>query len=103
MPVKLISIVPSYSTTHKYIATIQHYDNEITVRFGAKGYGDFIQYYKQDPELAEKKKNAYIARHSVREDWTDPFKAGTLSRYILWNKPTLRASMADFRKRFNKT
>lgn len=97
---KLVSIVPSYSTTYKYIATIKHGESEISVRFGAKGYKDYIQYYKEDPELAEKKKSAYIARHSVREDWTDPTKAGTLSRYILWNKPTLRASIADFRKRF---
>lgn len=102
MPIKLISIVPSYSTKYKYIATLRHYDNEISIRFGAKGYGDYIQYYKEDPELAEKKKSAYIARHSVREDWEDPFKAGTLSRYILWNKPTLRESIADFRKRFEK-
>jgi len=71
-------------------------------KFGAKGYKDYIQYSKEDPELAEKKKSAYIARHQVNEDWTDPLKAGTLSRYILWNKPTLRASIADFRKRFEK-
>lgn len=102
MPIKLVSIVPSYSTQYKYIATIKHYDNEVSIRFGAKGYKDYIQYSKEDPELAEKKKQAYIARHSVREDWSNPLKAGTLSRYILWNKPTLRASIADFRKRFEK-
>lgn len=100
MPIKLHSIVPSLSTTHKYIATLRHGDREVAVRFGVKGYGDYISYYKQDPVLAEKKKAAYIARHAPREDWTDPFKAGTLARFILWNQPTLRASIADFRRRF---
>lgn len=102
MPIKLVSVVPSYSTKYKYIATLRHGETETTVRFGAKGYGDYISYYKQDRNLAEQKKSAYIARHSVNEDWSDPFKAGTLSRYILWNLPTLRASIADFRKRFEK-
>ena len=27
--------------------------------------------------------------------------AGSLSRYILWNKPTLKGSISDYRKRFN--
>jgi len=27
--------------------------------------------------------------------------AGALSRWILWNKPTIEASKADFKKRFN--
>lgn len=100
-----MSVVPSYSTTHKYIATFQiKYGNDTVerhIRFGAKPYGDYIQYYKQDKELAEKKKNAYIARHQVREDWNAPMKAGTLSRYILWNKPTLRESISDFKKQFH--
>ena len=26
--------------------------------------------------------------------------AGSLSRYVLWNKPTLRGSISDYRKRF---
>jgi len=47
------------------------------------------------------KKNAYLARHKVRENWNDPLSAGALSRWILWNKRSLRASIADFKKRFN--
>ena len=48
----------------------------------------------------ERKKN-YIQRHEVNEDWTNPYKAGTLSRYILWNKPSLEDSIKDYKKRFN--
>jgi hypothetical protein len=34
------------------------------------------------------KKDAYLARHKVNEDWTTPYNAGSLSRWILWNKKT---------------
>lgn len=36
-----------------------------------------------------KRKN-YIKRHGAirNQDWTDPLKAGTLSRYILWGEHT---------------
>jgi hypothetical protein len=37
----------------------------------------------------------------MHEDWTDPTRAGTLSRFVLWNKPTLRASIRSYRKRFH--
>ena len=49
----------------------------------------------------EERKKRYIDRHKARENWSDPMTAGALSRYILWNKPTLRASIADYKKRFN--
>ncbi len=63
--------------------------------FGLKGGSTYIDH---NDEL--KKKN-YIKRHKVNEDWTNPFKAGTLSRYILWNKKTLKDSINDFKNRFN--
>lgn len=65
------------------------------VHFGAKGMSDFTKHKDE-----ERKKN-YIQRHQVNEDWTDPYKAGTLSRYILWNKPSLEDSIKDYKKRFN--
>ena len=64
--------------------------------FGASGYTDYIlsggdQYTKWK----------YINRHVKREDWTDPYKAGTWSRYILWNEPTLKDSIKSMQKLFN--
>ena len=66
-----------------------------TIHFGAKNYSDFTQH------KSEIRKNAYLARHKVNENFNDPLTAGALSRWILWNKPTLSASVADFKKRFN--
>jgi hypothetical protein len=48
------------------------------------------------------RRQRYLARHGhMKEDWTDPVTAGALSRWILWNKPTLTASVADYKRRFH--
>ena len=99
---KLISIKPSSNSDKKLMATFER-DNgrQITTHFGAKGMMDFTKYSKQNKELAKQKKEAYIARHRVNENWNDPTSAGALSKHILWNKPTIEASIVDFKKRFN--
>jgi hypothetical protein len=45
----------------------------------------------------------YIARHKgLKEDWTNPKKAGTLSRFILWGDSTsLDKNIEEYIKRFN--
>ena len=48
----------------------------------------------------EARKESYLARHKPREDWNAPMTAGALSRWILWHKKSLKASMADYGKRF---
>ena len=70
------------------------YDDGKHIDFGASGYSDYT--LSKD----ENKKKAYISRHKVNEDWTDPYKAGTLSRFILWNLPTVQDSYNDYKKRF---
>jgi len=47
-------------------------------------------------------RNNYIARHRVREDWTNPFSRGALSRYIIWETPDLHTNINLFKKRFQK-
>lgn len=48
------------------------------------------------------KRSAYIARHRVNEDWTNPKKASTLSRFISWGDYTnINGNLADFRRRFS--
>ena len=66
-----------------------------TTHFGASGYTDYT--LSKD----EKKKQAYLDRHRTNENWNDYMSAGSLSRYILWNKKTLSASIADYKKKFN--
>lgn len=35
---------------------------------------------------SDKKRDAYIARHRVRENWQDFESAGAFSRWVLWDK-----------------
>ena len=49
----------------------------------------------------DERKERYLTRHEKNEEWDKPTTPGALSRWILWNKKTLKASIADFKKRFN--
>ena len=66
-----------------------------TINFGAKGYSDYTIHHDK------KRKDNYIARHELREDWSDPNSAGFWSRWLLWNKPSLLLSIRDVMKKFN--
>ena len=63
-----------------------------TVSFGATGYSDFTKHKDED-----RKKN-YIARHNPNQDWKDHTTAGFWAKNILWNKPTIEASVRDTNK-----
>ena len=70
--------------------------NEKTVHFGAMGYEDYTTHKD------EKRKASYLARHRTKEDWTlsGVDTAGFWARHLLWNEPSLTASVADINKRF---
>ena len=92
---KLISIKKSDKPEKKFQATFQKDSRTITTHFGAKGMSDY-RFHRDD-----RRKALYIQRHEKREDWNNPVSAGSLSRWILWNKPTLAESIKDYKKRFN--
>ena len=66
-----------------------------TVHFGQAGASDYTK------NKDEERKKLYLARHKANENWDDYKSAGSLSRYILWNKTTLSASIADYKTKFN--
>ena len=86
-----IIITKSKNKDKKYDARI---DGKKTVSFGAAGMSDFTKH--KDPE----RKQRYLNRHKSRENWNDPTTAGYLSRWILWNKPTIEESIKDTNNRF---
>lgn len=57
-------------------------------------YEDFTMHHD------EARRQRYIQRHSRRESFNDPTKPAALARYILWEKPTVSASLAAYRRRF---
>ena len=65
--------------------------------FGDARFEDYTMH--KDPDRKER----YINRHKKREVWTaEGIKtAGFQSRWIIWNLPTLEASIRDVNKRFN--
>lgn len=67
-----------------------------TVHFGQLGASD----YTLHKDAARKAR--YIQRHRSRETWTRRGirTAGFWSRWLLWNKPSLRASIRDTERRF---
>jgi hypothetical protein len=91
---KLVSITKANDGKHKYQAVFDINGKKKTTKFGAVGYEDFTK--TRDIN----KREAYLARHKTRENWDDPTSAGALSRWILWNEPTLSLSIKDFKKRF---
>ena len=67
-----------------------------TTHFGDTRYDDFTTHKD------EKRKKRYYDRHK-RENWNNFFSSGSLSRYILWNKPTILESLRDYINKFKLT
>lgn len=105
--IKLLRVVRSSNKDKKYDAIFLVNDKEKKVSFGASGYRDYTLVNNKDskfylPKILDRNvvKASYIRRHREKENWNNPLTAGALSRYILWNKKTLNASIKDFKQRF---
>lgn len=66
------------------------------VYFGQAGASDMTQH--KDTQ----RKFRYIKRHFGKENWEKSGinTAGFWSRWLLWNKPTIKESYEDIKKRF---
>jgi hypothetical protein len=85
-------IKPSTRKDKRYMAIF--HDNS-TIHFGLKGGQTYIDHHDK------KKRDAYIARHRVNEDWTK-INSGSLSRYLLWGDSTdLNTNIQKFKSKFN--
>ena len=77
-----MEIKPSPREEKRYMAV---FDDGRVTHFGQAGGQTYIDH-------ADKyKRKAYLARHGVRENWTDPYSAGALSRFLLWGDYTSMA------------
>ena len=86
-----IVITPSDKPTKKFEARI---DGKKSIHFGQAGASDFTHHKNL------LRKNRYLDRHSKNEDWHNPLTAGFYSRWLLWNKPTLKDRIADTNRQF---
>ena len=83
-----VALTKSTRADKKYMVTI----DGRAIHFGATSYEDFTT-HKDTTRKAN-----YLARHS-NENWNDPMTAGFWARWLLWNKPSLKASVDDLNKR----
>lgn len=89
------------ATIDPYKLTAVFYDKDDkkikTTHFGDERYEDYTIHKDK-----ERLKN-YNTRHGAKsagEKWQKPMTAGALSKWILWNKPSLKASFDDYKRRF---
>ena len=89
---KFIKLIPSSRQDKKWEIHLQNEQSGKIKRisFGQKNASDFTLH-----KNLQRKEN-YILRHQKNEMWSNPLKPGTLSRYILWNKPTIDESLRDY-------
>jgi hypothetical protein len=94
---RLKTIRKSHRKEKKWDAVFEKDDGkEKVVSFGAAGMSDYTKHKDKT------RKQRYLKRHSgMGEDWEKPDTPGALAKWVLWNKPSLKASIADFKKRFN--
>ena len=67
-----------------------------TIHFGAAGMSDYTIHHDDE------RKERYLKRFDklIQKFKNDPKAPITLATQILWNKKTISASLADFKKRF---
>jgi len=67
-----------------------------TISFGAKNMSDYTIHKDKQ------RKYKYLQRHQAREDWNKSgiYTRGFWSKYLLWNKKTIIASIKDIEKNF---
>lgn len=96
-PFKVIIKKDTSSNKKKMVAEFFNKENKKikTVRFGSSEGKSFIDHKD------EKKKKAWLARHSVTGDWSNPMTASTLARYVLWSEPSIQGGIKVFKSRFN--
>jgi hypothetical protein len=95
MTLRLKTVKKSHRPEKKFDAVFIRDGREKTISFGAAGMSNFTKHKNVT------RRTRYLKRHSgMGENWSQPDTAGALSRWILWNKPTFKASLADFRRRF---
>lgn len=92
--IELISIEPSKRKDKKLVATFKVDDKIKHIHFGLKNSLTYAE------GADEKTKNAYIARHSVREDWTTPLNAGSLSFWVLWSSQSINKGIKNYKNLF---
>jgi hypothetical protein len=85
-----MKILTSEKPTKRFVAI---FNNGLKVHFGQPGGNTYV-----DGASEETRKN-YIARHKVNENWKDPYSAGALARFILWEHRSIKKAVEEYNKK----
>jgi hypothetical protein len=86
---KLVSVKQTPMSSKKKLIAL--FDDGMKIQFGSKG----SQTYSEG--ASEQKKNAYLARHKVNEDWSSHTPAA-LSRWVLWSSKSITEGIKNYNK-----
>ena len=92
--IELLNIEPSRRKDKKLVATFKVDDRIRHIHFGLKNSLTYAE------GADDKTRDAYIARHSVNEDWTNPLTAGALSYWVLWHSNSIDKGIKIFKNLF---
>ena len=87
---RLQTLIPNPDSKHKFMAM---FNDGTTTKFGARGYEDYTMHKDKC------RRERYLHRHGKDLSTQDPTRAGYLSMFLLWNKPTLNQSLRDYKRR----
>ena len=96
--VQLKRVVASAKKGKKWKATFSIDGKEKTVHFGFRDPKDTHNDYTKHHDI--QRRNRYISRH-LKDLRGQVWKAGYLSMFVLWNKPSFAKSLHDYRRRLN--
>ena len=77
------------------MATFETNGRRKVIHFGAAGMSDVTRHKNTN------RRNRYIFRHHKDLGTGNPARAGYLSMFVLWNKPTIAGGIRDYRRRLN--
>ena len=94
----LIELSKSKRKNKKWQVVIKRNNKKKTIHFGDSRYSDYTLHKNK------KRMELYTARHRKRENWNKSGidTAGFWSKHLIWNKPSLDASIRDIQSRFNQ-
>ena len=105
MKSKILNLRRLAGKTRKYQVDVMFDGRFKRIRFGQKPYRDFTlinrktsKHYVADPAERELIRKRYLQRHR-NEDWETPNSSAFFSRWLLWELPTVEASLQALVKR----
>jgi hypothetical protein len=98
---RLLDVKPSTAKGKKYMAIFCPCDGPSKCKGKRVHFGSSTSSVYLDHHDKTKREN-YLKRHKVNENWNNPATPGALSRHLLWGDSTsLMMNIKEFKKKFS--